>query len=291
MMHPMNTRSHVAGSMALPLPVVYSSDRPFGSWRQLRQVADFGELFATFIERDLKVRYRQTLLGAAWAALPPVMLMIVFSVFLGRFVRVPSEGIPYPAFAYTALLPWTFFSSALTAATTSITSNSAIISKVAFPREILPWTAIASSAADFLAGAAVFALLVVYYQIPMTWMALLVVPLLIVQVLLMAGLTLVFAAFNVYFRDVRFAVPLLLQVWLFATPVVYSATEVPHRLKTIYLLLNPMAALIDAHRKVLLHGRIPDLAVLSIVTVTAAVVFCVCYAVFKRLDPDLVDIV
>ncbi len=277
--------------MILPQPVVYSSERPFGTWRQLRRVGNFAELFVTFIERDLKVRYRQTLLGAAWVALPPLMLMIVFSIFLGRFVHVPSEGIPYPVFAYTALLPWTFFASTLATATTSITGNSAIISKVAFPREILPWTAIVSGAVDFLVGEAILVLLILYYQIHVAWTAVLVVPLLGVQVLLLAGLTLLFAAFNVYFRDVRYAVPLLLQVWLFATPVVYSASEVPRRLKAVYFVLNPMAALIDAHRKVLLHGQIPDLLVLSIVSVGAFAVFCVCYAVFKRLDPDLVDIV
>lgn len=223
--------------------------------------------------------------------LPPVMLMVVFSVFLGRFARLASEGMPYPIFAYVALLPWTFFSSSLASATTSISANSALISKVAFPREILPWTTIAGAAADFLVGCLVFAGLMFFYAVPVTWTILLVVPLLVTQVLLMAGLTLLFAAVNVYFRDVRHAVPLLLQIWMFASPVAYSAQDVPGPLKTAYLILNPMAGLIDAYRGVVLHGRVPDPRVIGTVVVLAVAVFCVSYTVFKRLEYDFADIV
>jgi lipopolysaccharide transport system permease protein len=283
--------ARTAAAAVAPLrPTVYTSDRAFGSWRDLRRLGDFVELFRTFVERDLKVRYKQTLLGATWAVVPPVMLMVVFSVFLGRFARMPSEGVPYPIFAYAALLPWTFLSSALTAATTSITNNHAIVVKVAFPREILPWTAIVGAGADFLAGVAVFAGLLLFYGVAVTWTAVLVVPLLLTQLLLMAGLALVFAAFHVYFRDVRYAIPLCLQVWMFATPVVYSVTEVPAGLRPLYLMLNPMAGLIDAYRTVLIHGQVPDFRILGVVAIISAAVFYGGYAVFKRAEPDFADI-
>ncbi len=269
---------------------VYTSDRAFGGWRDLKRVVAFADLFTTFVERDLRVRYKQTLLGATWAVLPPLLLMVVFSIFLGRFARLPSEGVPYPIFAYAGLLPWTFFASALSAATTSITNNSAIITKVSFPREILPWAAIANAGADFLVGMIVFAGLLVWYHVAVTWTALFVVPLLVVQVMLMAGLALFFSALNVYYRDVRHAIPLILQVWMFASPVVYSASVVPESLRAFYLLLNPMAALIQAYRSVVVHGAVPDLRVLGGVAALAVVVFAVCYGMFKRVDADFADI-
>jgi lipopolysaccharide transport system permease protein len=286
----MSIQPHASASRPALRPVVYTSARPFGSLSDLRRTLAFMELYRTFVERDLRVRYKQTLLGATWAVLPPVMLMIVFSIFLGRFAKLPSEGVPYPIFAYAALLPWTFFSSALNAATTSISGNYAIISKVAFPRELLPWTAIAGAGVDFLVGAVIFGALMAVYSVPVTWALLLVVPLLVLQVLFTAGLALLFAAFNVYFRDVRYAIPLVLQIWLFATPVVYSTTSVPERLRWLYLTANPMATLIDAYRGVLLHGRVPDLRLIAVVAAIALCVFVVCYAVFKRVEPEFADI-
>jgi lipopolysaccharide transport system permease protein len=286
----MSIQPHASASRPALRPVVYTSARPFGSLMDLRRTAAFLELYRTFVERDLRVRYKQTLLGATWAVLPPVMLMIVFSIFLGRFAKLPSEGVPYPIFAYAALLPWTFFSSVLSSATTSISSNSAIISKVAFPRELLPWAAIAGAGVDFLVGVVVFGALLAFYGVHVTWALVLVVPLLVLQVLFMAGLALLFAAFNAYFRDVRYAIPLLLQIWMFATPVVYSTTSVPERLRLLYLTANPMAALIDAYRGVLLHGRVPDLRLMAVVAAVALCVFVVCYAVFKRVEPEFADI-
>ena len=269
---------------------IYTSDRPLGAWSQLRRLAGLVELFGTLVERDLRVRYRQTLLGFIWAVLPPVMLMVVFSLFLGRFTKLGDADLPYPVFVYVALLPWTFFSSSLASATTSISSNSALISKVAFPREILPWTTIATAGCDLLVGGVVLGGLLAFYGIPVTWTILMVIPLFALQVVLLAGLTLMLAAFNVHFRDVRHAVPLLLQIWMFASPVVYSARGIPDDYEVAYLVLNPIAALIDGYRRVVLRGQMPDPVVMIPVAILIVAIFFVCYAFFKRLEFDFADV-
>jgi len=286
----MSIQTPTGQSAALVERRIYTSDRPLGAWSQLRRLAGFVELFGTLVERDLRVRYRQTLLGFIWAVLPPVMLMVVFSLFLGRFTRLGAADLPYPIFVYVALLPWTFFSSSLASATTSISSNSALISKVAFPREILPWTTIATAGCDLLVGGVVLGGLMAFYGIPVTWTTLMVIPLFALQVVLLAGLTLMLAAFNVHFRDVRHAVPLLLQIWMFASPVVYSARGIPDDYEVAYLVLNPIAALIDGYRRVVLRGQMPDPVVMIPVAILIVAIFFVCYAFFKRLEFDFADV-
>lgn len=257
----------------------------------LRRLARHREILFTLALRDLKVRYKQTALGVLWAALPPFMLMVVFSLLFSRLARVPSEGLPYPIFAYSALLPWTFFSSSLTAASNSVIGNAPILSKVYFPREILPWSAVLVAGVDFLVASVMFIALVIFYRTPLTIYALFVVPLLGIQILLTAGIALILAALNVYYRDVRYAMPLLLQVWMYATPILYPVGVIPERVRILYFALNPMGGLVDGYRRVLVRGLPPDALVTALSAISAAVLFVLCYRVFKRLEREFVDVI
>ena len=217
------------------------------------------------------------------------MLMVVFSVIFSRFARMPSEGVPYPVFAYSALLPWTFFSSSVAAAANSLIGNYGIISKIYFPREILPWSAILATGADFLVGLAILGGLIVFYHIPVTWYVFLVLPLLAIQIVYAAGVGLIAAALNVYYRDVRYALPLILQLWLYATPIVYPVGVLPERARLVYFLVNPMAGLIDGYRRVLARGLAPDPVATAVSAISAALAFLICYRVFKHLEREIAD--
>ncbi len=278
--------------MAVARPaIVYSGEYNPRVVDQLRRVIAYRELLFALVQRDLKLRYRQTILWVLWAVVPPIMLMLVFSVFLGRFARIPSDGLPYPVFVYAGLLPWTFFSSVISAATISIVVNRELVTKISFPREILPWATIVGQGVDFLVSAMLFAGLLLYYGVAVSWTALFVIPLLAIQVVFMASVGLIFAAFNVYYRDVRYLVPLVLQVWMFSTPVVYSSTSVPEWFRPFYLGLNPMATLIQGYRDVVLRGTLPDLRFVSALAVGVICLFLVCYKVFTRAKRNFADVI
>lgn len=276
--------------MADTVVVYRAQGETFSLLGNLRRLARYRETLITFSLRDLKVRYKQTLLGVLWAVIPPFMLMVVFNVIFSRFARMPSEGLPYPIFVYSALLPWIFFSSAVAASANSLIGNIRIISKVYFPREILPWASVGATGADFLVGFAIFAGMMLFYHTPLTWYALLFVPLLAVQIIYAAGIGLSAAAFNVYYRDVRYALPLLLQLWMYATPIVYPLSVVPGQLRAAYFVLNPMAGLIDGYRRVLVRGLPPDPVAVVLSTASALVTLLVCYRIFKLLEREFADV-
>jgi lipopolysaccharide transport system permease protein len=201
--------------------------------------------------RDIKVRYKQTALGAAWAVLQPVLTMLVFTVFFGRLAKVPSDGIPYPVFAFAALLPWQLFAFALTEASNSLVSNQNLITKVYFPRLLVPIASILAGLVDFAIAFLVLVVLMVYYRIVPT-AAVAILPLFIllaVMTALAVGLWL--STLNVRFRDVRYTVPFLTQFWMFATPVAYPSSLVPKQWRTWYG-LNPMAGVVEGFRWALL---------------------------------------
>jgi lipopolysaccharide transport system permease protein len=216
--------------------------------------------------------------------------MVVFSVIFTRIVRVPTGDTPYPIFSYTALLPWTFFATAVGFAVPSLVNNMTLVTKVYLPREIFPLAAVGASFVDFLVAAVVFVGMMVVYrvQLGVTFLAL---PLLIViQILLTLGVVLFAAAVNVYYRDVRFIVPLGLQLWMYATPVIYDVSLVPERFRSLYM-LNPMAGLIEAYRAVTLRGVWPDWNTLGPAAALSALVFVLGYLYFKRVEWQFADII
>ena len=275
---------------ALDTVMVYGG-RPPSLGAQLREVLAKRELLLAFVERDLKVRYKQTALGTVWAVLPSFLLMVVFSVFFGRFAKISSEGFPYPVFVYAGLLPWQFFSTAVSGATGSLYVHHNIISKVAFPREILPLFHIFSAGVDFLIALGIFAVLLLYYGIPISWTALFVVPLLLIEIVFIGSLGLIFSISNAYLRDVRYVVPFFLQVLMFSSPVVYSTQNVPEWLRPIYLVVNPMATIIDSFRQVILRRSMPDLSMLLVLTIVVSVLFVISYRVFKAAERNIADVV
>jgi len=256
----------------------------------LRDVWEYRELLYFLVWRDVKVRYKQTVLGAAWAILQPVMTMLVFSVFFGRLAKVPSDGIPYPVFAFTALLPWQLFAYALSESSNSLVSNQNLITKVYFPRLVIPIAAVLAGLVDFAIAFVVLLGLMLYYGImPTAAVALLpLFMLLAVTTALAIGLWL--SALNVKFRDVRYTIPFLTQFWMFATPVAYPSSLVPEPWRALYG-LNPMAGVVEGFRWALL-GKAQGPGPLLAVWVAAVVVLLVGVLMyFRRTESTFADVV
>ncbi len=256
----------------------------------LRVLYQYRTLLWMWMKRDIKVRYKQTILGGAWAILQPLSLMVIFSVVFSYFVKIPTEGIPYPIFSYSALLPWTFFANSIAFAVPSLINNMNLVTKIYFPREIFPIAAIGASFVDFLVASIVFVGMLVFYGVPLHWTLFWVPLLLMVQIMLTLGVTLLASAVNVFYRDIRFVVPLAIQLWMYATPIIYPVTLVPERLRPFYM-LNPMASIVDSYRRVILQGQAPAWGYLGIGTLVALITLITGYLYFKRSEGVFADII
>jgi lipopolysaccharide transport system permease protein len=256
-----------------------------------RELFKHGELLYLVTQRELKVRYKQSALGILWAVLQPFSLMLVFSVFFGHFAKWPSESIPYPLFSYSALLPWTFFATSLSFAIPSLIQNSNLITKIYFPREIVPLASVFAAFVDFLIAALIFVGMLAWYHVPPTWNLLYIFPLVIVQVLFTIGVCLLLSAFTVLYRDVRHTLPLLIQIWMFATPILYPVSTVPPRWRGLYMSLNPMAAIIDGYRRTVVMGLPPELKYLALAAGVSLLLVWAGYKYFKHLEREFADIV
>jgi lipopolysaccharide transport system permease protein len=253
-------------------------------------VINYRELLINLVIREIKIRYKQSILGIAWAVFQPLLMMVIFTIVFSYFARMPSDGIPYPLFSYSALLPWIFFSSAINKSTHSLVNNRNLITKVYFPREILPITSIITALIDFGVASIVFIGLLIFYQVDVSWYILLLLPIIIIQVFLVLGLSLFFSSLNVFFRDIGQVVPLLIQVWMYLSPIVYPISLVPEKVRYLYI-LNPMVGIIDSYRKVIIQGTAPDFTYLS---VSLIVTFIICFfsnKFFRRLEMSFADII
>jgi homopolymeric O-antigen transport system permease protein len=263
--------------------------RPSRGWIGLGAVElwKHRDLAYILVWRDLKVRYKQTAFGAAWAVLQPVALMLVFSAFLGRIQGIGASGVPYPLFALSGLVPWTLFSQSLNGASSSLVNSQNLISKVYFPRLLLPLSAVASFVVDFLIASVVLVIAMLLFGRvpPATFLWVPVLGLYAVVVALAVGLWL--AAINVRYRDVKYAIPFVIQLWLFASPVAYSSQLVPPGLRTLFS-LNPMTGVIDGFRWAALGGPRPDITiVISGVATLAILVGGLAY--FRRVERTFAD--
>jgi len=256
----------------------------------LKELYAARELLYFFVWRDIKVRYKQTAIGAAWVVIQPFMTMVVFSLFFGKLAKIPSNGLPYPVFYYSALLPWTYFAGALQHATSVVVDQQHVITKVYFPRLVLPLSAVASGLLDFAISFLVFVGIMVWYQIKPS-PALLLFPLfLLLAVLTALGVGLWLSALNAIYRDVRYIVPFLVQFWLFASPVAYPSSLVPERWRWLYG-LNPMAGVIEGFRWSLTgHGQPPTLLLAAS---SGAVLLLVIGGMFffQRMEGTMADVV
>jgi lipopolysaccharide transport system permease protein len=256
----------------------------------LRELWAARELLYFFVWRDIKVRYKQTAIGAAWAVIQPFMTMVVFSLFFGKLARMDSHGLPYPVFYYSALLPWTYFATALAQATSVVVDQQHVITKVYFPRLVLPLAAVTPGLLDFAISFTVFLGIMGYYRMK-PGPALLLFPLfLLLAVLTALGVGLWLSALNALYRDVRYVVPFLVQFWLFASPVAYPSSLVPPRWRGLYG-LNPMAGVIEGFRWTLTgHGQPPGI----MVAISAAMVLLLVVggvAFFNKMEGTIADVV
>jgi lipopolysaccharide transport system permease protein len=280
----------IAGEAAEPLPVYRIA--PARTWVpiDLKELWDYRELLYFLVWREVKVRYKQTALGVAWAVLQPVLTMLIFTFVFGYLAKLPSDGAPYPVFTYAALLPWQLFAFALTESSTSVVTNQRLVTKVYFPRLIMPIAAIGVGLVDFAVSFVVLVILMAYYRVSPGW-AVLTLPLWIGLAILTAlAVGLWLSALNVRYRDVRYTVPFLTQIWLFATPVAYSLYKIPVAWRRVYA-LNPMVGVVQAFRWALLgQGRSPWTSV-AISTVAVLVTLIGGLAYFRRTERTFADVV
>jgi lipopolysaccharide transport system permease protein len=255
----------------------------------LKSLWDYRELLYFLAWRDVKVRYKQTVLGAAWAVIQPLFAMIVFSIFFGRLAGLPSDGIPYPLFAYAALLPWTFFSNAVTNSGNSLVGSVNLITKVYFPRMIIPAAAVIAGMIDLMIALGILIALMIYYRVGMTWNLLMAPALVVLTALLAVAVGMWASALNVKYRDVRYALPFAVQLAMFVTPIIYPVSVVPERLRWA-LNLNPLTGIIEGYRAAF-FGRPFDWDSLAI---SAAITFSLLvYAAyyFKRVERTFADVI
>jgi lipopolysaccharide transport system permease protein len=272
---------------SVPSPVRIEPPRGWLELR-LREVWDYRELLYFFVWRDVKIRYKQTVIGVLWVILQPLLTMGVFTLFFGRLAKLSSQGLPYPIFYFAALVPWTYFSYALQSATNVVVENQRVITKVYFPRLVLPFSAVLSGLVDFAIGFAVLAILTLAYGIRPTLAALWLPVLLLLAILTALGVGLWMSALNALYRDVRYVMPFVVQFWMFASPVAYPSALVPERWRWLYG-LNPMAGVIDGFRWALTgHGQPPG-PVLLASTAMVAVVLVGGLFFFQRMESTVAD--
>jgi len=265
---------------------------PSKGWARfnLKELWEYRELLYFLIWRDVKVRYKQTVFGAAWAIAQPLMLMVVFSIFLGHLARVPSNGLPYPLFAYSGLVPWTLFSSALNGASGSLVGSSNLISKVYFPRLLLPLASAGPYVIDFMIAMVVLIGMMVFYGAHVTvgifWLPAFV--LIALMAAMAVGVWL--AAANVRYRDVRHAAPFMVQLWLFASPVAYASSIVPRKWRLLYS-LNPMTGVIEGFRWALLGAPPPSPAAILVSLASVMLILVTGVAYFRRVEQTFADVI
>jgi lipopolysaccharide transport system permease protein len=254
----------------------------------LKDLYRFRELLVFLVWRDLKVRYKQTVLGAAWAILQPLFTMLVFSLFFGRLARVPSDGIPYPIFAFTALVPWMFFAHGLTQSSNSLVESSNLIKKVYFPRLAIPISTVLSGVVDFVLSFAVLLGMLAFYRVPLTWNILWLPVFLLLALMTSLGVGLWISALNVQYRDFRYIVPFLTQFWMFATPIAYSSSLLREPWTTVYG-LNPMAGVVTGFRWAMLGTATPGPIVFA--SAAAALVILIGGAFyFRKMERTFADV-
>lgn len=266
----------------MPLPL---SDRA-----ERISLAAYLELLLNLTRREVRGRYSQSLFGVGWAVAQPLAAMAVFTLVFSRLGQIPSGGAPYPLFAYAALVPWFFFSNSVNSGTVSLITYRDIVTKTYFPREIVPLAQVCSRLIDFVAAAALFAVLMTYYRVGLGPWGLLAPAFFVLLILFTVGVTLLTSALNVFYRDVNPVVQIALQLWLYLTPVAYPLSAVPARFRAFFV-LNPLSAIVEGFRASIVYGRAPDWALASTSGVLIVIVLIVAFMAFKRMDKYFADVI
>lgn len=268
---------HIGPPSRLPIP-------------DLRELAAYRELLLLLIRRDISVKYKQTLLGASWAVLQPLLTMIVFSVFFGGMAKIPSDGVPYPVFSLAALVPWAFFANGLVIASNSLVQNVSLVTKVYFPRILLPLAGLLAGLVDLAIAFAILVVVGAAFGIMPTWGYLWIPLLVLLMVVAATGVTTGLAALNVRYRDVRYVVPFLTQLWLFLTPIAYSASLVSSRWRPLEG-LNPMAGVVEGFRSAMLHTNSGSGGVIAVSVASSLVLLIGGLAYFQHTERSFADVV
>lgn len=266
---------------------------PAGRWSGLdvRELWNYRGLFFFLVWRDIQIRYAQTVLGAGWAVLQPVLTMLVFTIIFGRFANIPSDGAPYAVFSLAALVPWTYFSTALSGASNSLVSNTNLITKVYFPRLVIPFTPVLAGLVDFAIALVILLLVMFGFGLAVPAASALVLPVvLLVMMLTAAGMGCWLAALNLRYRDVKYVTPFLVQVWMYASPIVYPMSLVPERYRSIYA-LNPMAGAIEGFRAALLRTSAVSWSTIGISLGIGALLFVSGVYYFRRAERVFADVI
>jgi homopolymeric O-antigen transport system permease protein len=266
--------------------------QPTRGWSalRLRDLWEYRELVYFLTWRDVKVRYKQTVLGAAWAILQPLLTMVIFSLFFGKLGHIPSDGVPYPLFCLAGLVPWTFFSNGLTQASNSLVGNANLITKVYFPRLIAPLATILSGVIDVVLACGLLVVMMAYYHVAPAVQILWLPFALTLVVVIALGTGLWLSAMNVQFRDVRYAVPFLAQLWLFATPIAYPSSLLKQPWRTVYA-INPMVGAVEAFRWAVLKPAVAPAPQVAVSTLVALVILVTGALYFRRMERTFADIV
>lgn len=284
------TDSHTTSSAdAFDNPKILIDARESTIGLHLNELWNYRELLYFLTWRDIKLRYKQTALGAAWVIIQPLFAMLLFTLFFGKLARMPSDGVPYPLFAYAGLVPWTFFSNAITNSGHSLVGNSTLISKVYFPRIYIPAGAVAAGLLDFAIASVLLIPMLIYYHVAVTWQFLLLPLFALLGTIQALGVGMWLAALNVKYRDIRYAIPFLVQLWLFASPVIYPASLVPPKWKWV-LAINPMTGVIEGFRSSIMGTPFDKSTIILSVVVTLLILLFSFFA-FRRVEDSFADVV
>ncbi len=266
--------------------------RPSYGWVGLKldELWEYRELLGFLVWRDIKVRYKQTVLGGAWAIIQPFFAMVVFSLFFGRLAKMPSDGLPYPVFSYAALVPWTFFANGLTQSTNSLVGNANLLRKVFFPRLLIPLGTVLSGLLDFLVAFVMLLAMMAFYHVTPTWNVFFLPLFLLLAITTVLGAGLWLTALNVEYRDIRYVVPFLVQFWMFASPIVYPSTLLSGPWRTVYG-LNPMAGVVEGFRWALLGAKTAPGPMIGVSALVAIALLISGAFYFRRMERTFADII
>lgn len=274
------------------IPRIFIHIKPKKGWQliDLRELREYRDLFYLLVVRDIKIKYKQTVLGGLWAIIQPFGSMVVFTLFFGKLARMPSDGVPYPIFNYSALVAWAYFAHSVSSSVGSLVGNASLISKVYFPRLIIPLAPVLGGLLDFSIALIVLIGMMVYFHVYPTVFAFLLPLLVILMMLSASGVGMLLAALYAKYRDVGYTVPFLLQLWMFASPIVYPASMVPEKYRLFYA-LNPMAGVIEGFRSALLGGTDFPIAMIAISAIISCALFMLGLFYFKRTERFFADII
>jgi len=250
----------------------------------------YRELLSELTKREIKQRYKQSVLGYAWVILNPFFQMLVMSFVFSYVMRIGNVGVPYAIFLYAGLLPWSLFANSLSSSMGALTSNAGLLTKIYFPREVFVISTILAKMIDYFLASSVFVIMMIYYQLPITWNVLWFLPIFLIQLLFTYGLSLFVSAFNLFYRDIQYVVGLILMLWMYLTPVIYPVELFPERYRWIFQ-LNPMAVFINAYKQVLLGGGAPNYLSLTIGFLLSLSLLFAGYKLFKKLEGQFADVV